>query len=236
MSILVCKIADTVFKPINDTLLKQRQFVSDASHELRTPITVISANADVLGNLIDNKYLDSIKSQTERLNLLVSDLLTLSKMDEGKLSIPKERFSLSQLINALVLPFEAVAFEKGKFLYLDNQNDIDYFGDSESVKLLVNILIDNAIKHSTKNATIKVSLKKDGTKILLEVYNDGSNIFDQDSDKVFERFYKGDKSRKHTDSGSGLGLCIAKNICDNNKWKITAKSKLNESFTITVIM
>ncbi len=225
-----------ILKPVEDSIEKQRQFISDASHELKTPIAVISANADVLKGTMDNKYLDSIKNQTDRLGHLVSDLLTLSKINEGSLSITKTEFNISNEIEKVVLPFEAVAFENGKTFDLNIEQNLTYYGDIESVKKITAILIDNAIKHSTNNSSIKVNLSKDGNRTILTVSNAGSKVEDSQSHRVFERFYRADESRSRKSGGSGLGLAIAKSICDMNRWKISAKSIKNQSMTITVVM
>ena len=233
--LIVWRLSFNVFQPIREAFYKQKQFVSNASHELKTPIAIISANADALKQDDDNHFINNIKSQTERLGVLVSDMLTLAKIDEGRVKSSLEEFNLSEEIVSNTLPFDAVAFEKQKTLILDVDDDITYKGDVDSVKKIVNILLDNAVKHADKNGEIKVSLKKENGKISLAVFNTGSNIPFHDSNKVFERFYRGDESRSRESGGSGLGLSIAKSIADANKWKISACSIPNESMTITVI-
>lgn len=232
---IVYRLSFVVFKPIKDSMQKQKQFISNASHELKTPLTVISANADVLKESGTNRWIDNICNQTERMNLLISDMLELAKMDEGKkLGIITE-FNLSEEIIETVLPFDAVAFEKGKSIELDVEPNLSLTADNQSVKKLVNILMDNAVKHAERGGIIRVTLKKDGKNTLLAVFNSGSEIPEQDSNKVFERFYRGDETRTNQSSGSGLGLSIAKSIADANKWKIFAHSRPQESMTITVI-
>lgn len=226
----------TVFRPIKDNLYRQKRFVSDASHEMRTPVAIISANADVLANLVDNSYLDSIKTQTKRLERLVSDMLALAKTDEEKIALSKENFSVTDEVLEEVLPYEAVLFEKGKMLITDISPDVNVVGDRQSFKTVLGILVDNAIKHSDKGATIKISLKKDGSHAVLKVYNTGSLVREEESSRVFERFYRGDASRSRDSGGSGLGLSIAKSLSDANKWKITARSEYGVSMTITLIL
>ena len=225
-----------VFSPIKDAFLKQKQFISNASHELKTPLTIISANAEIIKNTDNSQWVENINSQTERMNLLVNDLLTLAKIDEQKVPLSSLEFNLSEVITNDTLPFDAVAFEKGKMLLLDVQPNIQYKGDLQSVKNIVNILLDNAIKHAEKGGEIRVSLKKENNKISLTVFNTGSNVPDHQANKVFERFYRADPSRsRESGGGSGLGLSIAKGIATNNKWKISAVSKLNQYMSITVI-
>lgn len=221
-----------IFQPIKESLYKQRKFISDASHELKTPIAVISANADVLKTNEENRYLDSIKSQTKRLNLLVTDMLTLARMDESNKTLVKETFCLSDVVTEAVLPFDAVSFENGKVLLSEIEKNVEYYGNRESVKKMIDILLDNAVKYATKGGTIKVTL----VKTTLIVTNSGSDVKDADSNKIFERFYRGESSRSRETGGSGLGLSIAKSIATQNGWNITAKSRYGESMTITVEM
>lgn len=228
------RISFMLFNPIKETLQKQKQFISNASHELKTPLAVISANAEVLKDTQNEQWVKNIQSQTDRMNLLVNDMLTLAKMDEGKINLSKMEFNLSEEVINTALPFDTVAFERGKSIELDVAPDVKLLGDLQSVKTIVNILLDNAIKHSAENSIIFVHLAKEGSKAVLTVKNDGSTVPDQDSKKVFERFYRGDKSRSRESGGSGLGLSIAKSISDANKWHITANSRLNESMTIKV--
>ncbi len=221
-----------IFQPIKESLYKHRKFISDASHELKTPIAVISANADVLKTNEENRYIDSIKSQTKRLNLLVTDMLTLARMDESHKTLVKEIFCLSDVVTEAVLPFDAVSFENGKVLLSEIEKNVEYYGNRESVKKMIDILLDNAVKYATKGGTIKVTL----VKTTLIVTNSGSDVKDADSNKIFERFYRGESSRSRETGGSGLGLSIAKSIATQNGWNITAKSRYGESMTITVEM
>ena len=232
---VVYRVSFRVFDPIKQTLKKQKQFISNASHELKTPLAIISANAEVLKDDQNSQWVKNIQSQTDRMNMLVTDMLTLAKMDEGKINLSKMEFDLSSEITNTALPFDAVAFEKGRTIELDVCPEVKLSGDLQSLKTIVNILLDNAIKHSSENSTIYVKLKKENGKTVFSVENSGSSVPDEDSNKVFERFYRGDKSRSRDSGGSGLGLSIAKSIADANKWKISARSRLNESMVIKVI-
>lgn len=230
-----------IFRPIEENFYRQKRFVSDASHELRTPVAVISANADVLKNYIDknNPYLKSIKEQTKRMETLVTDMLMLARTEEERIPLKKEEISLSDEVNQAALPYDAVLFEKGKTLVTDVAPNVNLVGDRQSFRNILNILLDNAVKHSDKNATITVTLKRETGRAVLTVKNNGSLVPDEDSAKVFQRFYRGDQSRARDSEetgGSGLGLSIAKTVADANKWKITAKSVYGVSMTITLIM
>lgn len=232
LTVIAC--SSKVFLPMQQTLFRQRQFVSDAGHELKTPVTIISANTDVLKKISDNKYLDSIQSQTKRLEFLINDMLTLTKLDEDKFSTEKETFSLSNAVNESALPFEEVAFEKGKILSFDVQEGIEYFGDRKALIKILEILLDNAIKYSSEKGMIKISLKKEGNTNIITVYNTGSEIPPEDADKLFDRFFRGEDSRSRNSGGSGLGLAIAKSYCALNRWKISAISEYRKSMTISI--
>ena len=236
LAVIVWALSGKVFEPIKRILLKQKQFISDASHELKTPVSIISANTDVIRTEENKAYADSIKKQVDRLNFLVSDLLTLARLDEGNVKVLKETFNLSEEVINTALPFDAVAFEKGKKLDLDVENGIIYDGAKDGVKQILNILLDNAVKYADNGGEIKVSLKKTGARIHLSVYNDGSLIPNEDSAKIFERFYRGDSSRSRESGGNGLGLSIAKSVATANKWTISANSVYGKSMTITLVL
>ena len=234
---IVWLVSYKTFAPIKETFNKQRRFISDASHELKTPTTIISANAEVLKEIQDSQWVDNIKSQTERLNTLIADMLDLSKMDEGKVKFIKETIDATQIVTDVTLSFDAVAYERKKQLDFDIAPDVTIVGDTNSFKKIVIILLDNAVKHAEENGEIKVTLKSNGeNKAILTVYNTGSFIPDEQVDKVFERFYRGENSRNRQYGGSGLGLSIAQSLAKANKWKLTAKSNLYESmeFTLTI--
>ena len=235
VTMIAWSLSQSIITPVKLAFEKQRQFISDASHELKTPIAIISANSDILiTSEKDNVFVNNIKSQTDRMHGLVSDLLTLAKIDEHIYELKHETFNLSQEVLATTLPFDSLAFTNGKIINTEISPDIEIKGDKQSVKNLLTILLDNAIKHSSANAIIDVTLKKEG-KTILSVTNTGSNVPDEDSDKVFERFYRGDSSRSRSSGGSGLGLAIAKTIADTNNWKISAHSQFNKSMKITVV-
>ncbi len=233
---VVWGLSAKIFEPIKRIFDKQKQFISDASHELKTPVSIIAANTDVIETEENKAYTASIKKQVERLNFLVNDLLHLARLDEGNTKTLKENFNLSHEVTQAVLPFDAVAFEKDKTLNCDIEDNIYYNGAKDAVKQIINILLDNAVKYSAAGGEIKVSLKKQGAKIVLSVYNDGSLIPESDSEKIFERFYRGDASRARDSGGNGLGLSIAKSLAANNNWIIEANSVFGKSMTITLTL
>lgn len=229
----VIGVSAKIFAPIKQTILKQRRFISDASHELKTPLAIISANAEVLD--ADSPYAQSIKKQVERMDFLVEDLLSLAKLDEGQRQIIKEEFCVSEEVSDVILTFDALSYEKGKRLTSDIAPDITYLGDKAGLKRITGILLDNAVKYSSEKGNILVTLKKSGQRIILTVKNDGSNVPDAMSERIFERFFR-DDSRSREYGGNGLGLSIAKSIAEKNGWNISAESVFGVSMTVTLVL
>lgn len=201
-------------KPVQSAFEKQRRFVSDASHELKTPLTIILADADVLENEIgQNTWITHIKVQATRMSGLIQGLLSLAKADEGGIKTsPFTQFDLAKLCRNTTLEFESRAFEEGKALTYDIPESLPCTGRAEHIKQLLGILLDNALQHSGAEGQIKVTLQKQGVKTRLAVYNTGPGISHEERAKVFERFYRTDTSRSRESGGYGLGLSIAKEI------------------------
>ncbi len=226
--IVIILLSFWIIKPIKETFDKQKRFISDSSHELKTPLSVINANVDALSSEIgNNDLLNNIKSQTLRMNSLVLDMLQLAKLEE-KEKIINDKIDLSKLVQNEVLPYEALAFENNKKLSINVEQNIEYRGNEEDIKKLINILVDNAIKHSSDNAKIKINLKKDKKHIIFDVYNTGCTFKDSEREKIFERFYRSDLSRNRDTGSSGLGLSIAKAIAESNNLEIKVDSEENK--------
>lgn len=211
-----------ITKPVQVALERQKQFVSDAGHELKTPLAVLTANADILKDEIgENKWLGYMQEQTDRMSQLVGDLLRLARMDNATQEYSFEEFNLSTAIEATVLPFESQAFELQKNLEMDIQPDISYYGSQQHIRQLTAIFIDNALKYSDEHGIIKITLLQRGDDRILEFYNTGCEISQEETNKIFERFYRGDKARNNKGkNGYGLGLAIAKSIMQIHKIKI----------------
>lgn len=220
--------SNRAMRPVTEAWDKQKQFVADASHELKTPLTAINTNIDVLLTKGENKIKDEekwlryIKTETQRLSELTGNLLCMAEMDSDA-PMEKTWASVSEIVESATLNLEAVAFEKG--ITVENSIEKDIYGmvSSPNITRLAVILIDNAIKYAPKKESIYVTLKKSGKECAeLSVRNTGSFIAKEDTEKIFDRFYRGDESR--SSAGYGLGLAMAKEIVKSHKGKISVKS------------
>ena len=220
------KVSNWIVSPVEETFSKQVQFISDASHELKTPLAVIEANSDVLENEIgDNKWLKYIQNETQNMDKLINELLLLAKMENVESIKEYELFDLSQEAEMAASVFESMAFEKGVKIKTDIQEKIQFNGNSQDLGHVFSVLIDNAIKHSEENKEVTVSLKREKDKIVLKVSNSGEEIPREERDKIFERFYRVDKSRNRNEKRYGLGLAIAKSIVLKYKGEILVDCK-----------
>ena len=223
-------------KPVDEAVEKQKQFVWDASHELKTPLAVISANADVLsGEIGENQSLYYIQSEVERTDSLVKNLLSLARMEKSGEKEKHERINLSETLLSVALPFEGVVFEKGKQFETDIPDDVYCIGNAEKIKELTMILLSNALKYSDEGGKIRLSLSKHGEKRLVSVYNTGEAIPQEAQKKLFDRFYRVDSSRNRELGGNGLGLSIAKAIADEHHARIDVSSEAGSGTTFTVV-
>ncbi len=217
-------ITDWITKPAHDSFKKQKEFIADASHELKTPLSIIMASSDELSGTSNQKYIDNIKYESDRMNKLIANLLDLSKLENGINKQLYKNENISKIVNKICLTFESVAYEKSVGIDTDIEDDINYKCIKEDIEKLISILIDNAIKHSYKDTNIKVIMHKKKNSINIEVINSGDAIKKEDEKKIFERFYRGDKSRNRSDNRYGLGLAIAKSIVINHNASIEATS------------
>lgn len=204
-------LAKKIVAPLEESYQKQRQFISDAGHELKTPVSVVSANAELLSRQIgDNQWLQNIQYENERMGILVGQLLDLARTEN--VTPQMERIDLSRLVAGETLPFESVAFEKGLVLSSDIASGIVVEGNSTQLKQLTSILLDNAIRHSKVDGQVRLTLTKDHGAAELSVVNHGDEIPAEHREKIFERFYRMDPARNGEDKHYGLGLAIAKAI------------------------
>lgn len=212
-----------IIKPVEESFTKQKQFVADASHELKTPLSVIIANVDMLEKDRENdKWFKNIKSEADSMNLLICNLLDLAKLEDDNNILNIELCNLSKLVEKTILPFESIIYEKKiKFDY-DIQGGIECNCDKGKIQQLVSILVDNAIKHSKKNGKVFVKLESINQNIFLYIKNKGDGIKKGEEEKIFERFYRADGSRNRSENRYGLGLAIAKNIVELHNGSISA--------------
>lgn len=231
--VLALILSKLIIKPLEQNDKKQRQFVSDAGHELKTPVSVISANADVLEDEIgENKWLSNIRYENERMSSLIKQLMQLAKSEKD--DNQKEQLDFSKLVIGEILPFESVAYDKGIIINYDEvESGVTVKGNRASLGQLVSILVDNAIEHSTDSAEVVVKLSNVRGKAQLSVSNKGENIPEEKRELIFERFYRIDESRAEKKDHYGLGLAIAKSITESHGGEISVKSE-NGLITFTV--
>ena len=226
-----------IVRPTISSLEKQKRFISEASHEMKTPLTIISAGVELMeeqtANTADTKkWLNDIKTQTEKMATMASNLLALSRLEEEP-QIIKTEFDLSQEVLKTALTFESIAYEQRKDLIFDIDENIKYKGNSNAVAQVLTILCDNALKHSDKKAVVKVSLKNRMWETILSVINTGGHISETEIPLLFERFYRGSESRTET-QGAGLGLAILKTLAEQNGWKIGVQVNSDQTvFSLT---
>ena len=224
--LLTMILTKRAMRPMQETFERQRQFISDAGHELKTPLTIISANVDILHDEIgENKWLSYVQSQAERMRVLVGEMMNLTKLEMGDKEKDFVDFSLSEAVSGVALPFEGQAFEQEKQLELEIQEDISYHGNPDQIKQLVGIFMDNALKYSKEHGEIRVTLQQVQNKKTLKVYNTGKGIPESEKEKIFQRFYRSDASRARATGGYGLGLSIAQSIADAHKIRIQVESE-----------
>lgn len=222
-----------IVQPAQAAIDREKQFVSDASHELKTPIASIRANAQVLQNQIaPNRYLNHILSETKRMEHLIQELLGLSKLDDKDGREHFEKVNLSSICQEMILSYESLAYEEGKLIEDQIAENIEILGQESQLKQLVTILLDNAIKHSLDNGKITVELLQEKKTALLRVSNPSLVYPDEVLKNLFERFYQAEDSR-NSSSSFGLGLAIAKAIVEKHKGSITV-SQSDDQLTFEV--
>ena len=215
MFILVSSLSKKAIDPIIKNMEKQKQFITDAGHEIKTPLAIISANADVLELTSgENEWITSIRNQTIRLDKLVKNLLTLSKVEEGNIKLVFTDFDLSKTVLNMASPFEAIAETQNKTFHMNIEPGLKLHGDRGSIEQLVSTLVDNAIKYSNEEGTIKISLSTAKKGVKIEVFNTADKIDKENLDRLFDRFYRADTSRSRETGGYGIGLSIVKSIVE----------------------
>ncbi|MBO6196635.1 MAG: HAMP domain-containing histidine kinase [Butyrivibrio sp.] len=222
MFILVYLFSGRAVAPAVESMEKQKRFITDAGHELKTPLAIISANIDVL-ELESGKseWTSSIRNQVKRMNSLVKNLLTLSRMDEERMHVVYADFDMSAAVKETALSFEAVAESSSKKYTTDIEEGIHITGDKNAINQLTSLLLDNAMKYSDEKGSINVILSKDKN-ITLEVSNTTSYMPSGNLDRLFDRFYRADASRSREKGGYGIGLSVARAIAQSHGGDIQA--------------
>lgn len=227
-----------IIKPVSESYDKQKRFITDAGHEIKTPLTIINANADLLEmEYGENECIDDILDQTKRLTNLTNDLVYLARMEESEGSAVSEDVNLSELLSKAARLFKAPALTKKTDMFINIQPDIIIKGESRAVERLVNILIDNALKYSPCESIVSIDCRRENRYVNLHIVN--SSVAPINKDEllhVFDRFYRTDTSRSSETGGHGIGLSAAKAIVAAHKGKIEAWTPDGNAFHITVLL
>ena len=229
--IIAKKISKTIVKPVEETFGKQKQFISDDSHELKTPLAVIEANADVLENEVkNNKWIQYIQNEIESMNTLINELLTLTKIENIDNMRELKQINLSKELEIIVAMFESMAYEKQVIINSNIKENIEMKANKEDIEHIISTLLDNAIKHTESKERVIVELNREKNNIVIQIKNYGEPIPEDEREKIFERFYRIDKSRNRKEKRYGLGLAIAKSTVEEYNGKIEVLYK--DNFTI----
>lgn len=229
--IIAKKISKFIVQPVEETFEKQKQFISDASHELKTPLAVIEANADVLeGEVGKNKWMDYIQNEIQSMDKLINELLLLTKIENVDNIQERKIFDVSKETEMTISMFESMAYERNVKLSSKIQENIMVNGNKEDIEHILSTLIDNAIKHTESGNDVIVELSKEKNELIIQVKNEGKEIPEEEREKIFERFYRIDKSRNRNEKRYGLGLAIAKSTV--KKYNGNIKVLYKEGFTI----
>lgn len=234
--ILMLGLSARIVKPFSDNYEKQKRFITDAGHELKTPLTIIDADAEILEmDFGENEWLQDIQAQTSRLADLTNALVMLSRMEEGLSRDTKIEFPLSDIVEEVCHTFQAPA--KVHQINLDSKIEplISMNGDEKAIRGLITILLDNAVKYTNENGTISLTLEKKKNRIYLSVFNTTESISKEQISHLFDRFYRTDDSRNSQTGGYGLGLSIAAATVESHHGKISAETKDEKSLKITVV-
>ncbi len=236
--VIIFVLSGKIIKPIAESYEKQKQFITDAGHEIKTPLTIINANVDILEmELGENESLADIQQQTKRLRSLTNDLVMLTRMEESENSMQKIEFPVSDVVTEAVLPFRNVALQQGKEFVCNIQPLLTLKGNDKAIIQLVNILMDNALKYSPAGGTVAFQLTKHNRTLYIHTFNTTeTEVNNHQLEKVFERFYRTDASRNSETGGSGIGLSIAKAIVEGHGGKIQAWTQDGRSFQISAAL
>ena len=233
--IILAFASKRVLSPVEESYRKQKRFITDASHEIKTPLAIISADAEVLE--LENEgseWVESIKNQVSRLTSLTEKLVFLSRMDEGAVQMHMTDLDYSGLVRETAEAYIPMATSQEKDYKIDVEDGIHMTGDADNLTQMVNLLIDNAYKYSDEKGSIRVSLYAQGKKKVLEVYNTVEEIEKGSLNNLFERFYRSDTSRSSDTGGHGIGLSVVAAIATAHRGKAMARSTDGKSVVFKV--
>lgn len=234
--VLVCLFSKNAIRPFENNIEKQKRFITDVSHELKTPLTSIAASADVIALDRDDEWIANIKNQTDKMSKMVSELVTLSRLDENDPLLNMERFSLTELSWEVAAGFVSQARAQEKVLDLDISDNIEVTGDKISIGRVLSILLDNALRYSNERGDIRLTVGARNKKAIIEVYNTCCYDEPLDTDRIFDRFYRPDESRNSFSGGSGIGLSIVRSTIIAHGGKIDALCPDGKSLTIQILL
>ena len=228
--------ANRITRPVTESYEKQKRFITDAGHEIKTPLTIIQADVDVLEmEYGENEWLDGIQAQVKRLSTLTNDLVYLSRMEETEKDLQMIEFPFSDVVSETAQAFQAIAQTQEKIFHCQVEPMLSFTGNEKSIRQLVNILMDNAMKYSPDHGYVSLTVQKLGRSICLCVYNTTAEpIEKQNLSHIFERFYRMDSSRSSQTGGYGIGLSVAKAIVSSHGGRISATTQDGNSLQINI--
>lgn len=235
--LLVVLLSGRAMRPYEQNIAMQKRFITDAGHELKTPLTAIATSADVLAlEQEENEWVQNIQKQADRLSKLVNNLVALSRLDEAQPLPKKTDFSLSEAVWEVSEPMTALCRAKGFSFTQSIEDDITLHGDKQAVQQIVSLLLDNALKYTNPGGKISLNVLKWNKKAEISLFNTCDYIAPEDVKRLFERFYRPDTSRSQQTGGSGIGLSIAKAAAEAQGGKIRVESQdgLSIKFTVTL--
>ena len=235
--IFLILVSKRIVRPFAESYEKQKRFITDAGHEIKTPLTIIDADAAVMEmEEGENEWLQDIQKQTRRLKELTNDLIYLSKMEEGQGQMQKVEFPISELAQDMAESFQALAKAGNKTFQYHIEPMVSCCGEPKAIGRMLSVLLDNAMKYSDKNGRISFTLEKKGKNISIRVFNTATSVDREQLSHIFDRFYRMEQSRNSETGGYGIGLSIAKAVAEAHKGKITVSSEDGKSLTFHVIL